>query len=140
MNDEEYTAEVVKAAYRWDAANSLHPIREIKLTWIEAKALYFSTRPEHPKEDWTPSPSDAVFGRRIKYVQAASASSLYPFYRARQEEPTVSAWDRQEGGNHYKQFAIQPGQFIAKNNLGCTRATSSSTPRVRRSRGLRWRT
>jgi hypothetical protein len=31
---------------------------------------------------------------------------------------TESAWSRQEGGNHYQQLKIQPGQFIYQNNLG----------------------
>ena len=32
------------------------------------------------------------------------------------EEPT--ALDKQEGGNHYKDMAIQPVEFITANNLG----------------------
>jgi len=30
----------------------------------------------------------------------------------------ASEWDRQEGGSHYKQFAVQPSEFIYKNKLG----------------------
>ena len=30
----------------------------------------------------------------------------------------MSAFDQQEGGTHYKKFAIQPTEFIQKNNLG----------------------
>ena len=30
----------------------------------------------------------------------------------------MSALDKQVGGNHYKDFAIQPIEFIVKNNLG----------------------
>ncbi len=33
-------------------------------------------------------------------------------------EEKKSAFDTQVGGNHYKQFAIQPTEFIYKNNLG----------------------
>lgn len=30
----------------------------------------------------------------------------------------MSALDRQEGGSHYKEFAIQPAEFIHRNGLG----------------------
>ena len=30
---------------------------------------------------------------------------------------TSNAWDKQVGGNHYKQYAIQPAQFALANNL-----------------------
>ena len=30
----------------------------------------------------------------------------------------MKASERQEGGNHYKSMAIQPGEFIRKNGLG----------------------
>ena len=30
----------------------------------------------------------------------------------------MSALDKQIGGNHYKDFLIQPIEFIVKNNLG----------------------
>lgn len=30
----------------------------------------------------------------------------------------MSAWDTQVGGDHYKKMAIQPTEFIHKNNLG----------------------
>ena len=30
---------------------------------------------------------------------------------------TGNAWDKQVGGNHYKQYAIQPAQFALANNL-----------------------
>lgn len=33
-------------------------------------------------------------------------------------EEKKSAFDTQVGGNHYKQFAIQPTEFIYKNSLG----------------------
>ena len=33
-------------------------------------------------------------------------------------EKQESAFDIQVGGSHYKQFAIQPTEFIYKNNLG----------------------
>lgn len=33
-------------------------------------------------------------------------------------EEKKSAFDTQVGGSHYKQFAIQPTEFIYKNNLG----------------------
>ena len=29
----------------------------------------------------------------------------------------MSAFDRQEGGNHYKQYEIQPYEFFYKNNI-----------------------
>ena len=32
--------------------------------------------------------------------------------------PTASALDRQEGGRHYADMAIQPVQFIHANNIG----------------------
>lgn len=31
--------------------------------------------------------------------------------------PENSEWDKQEDGNHYKQFAIQPTQFVIANKL-----------------------
>lgn len=34
------------------------------------------------------------------------------------EEPTKTALDVQVGGSHYKNFAIQPVQYIHANNLG----------------------
>lgn len=34
------------------------------------------------------------------------------------KEEKKSAFDTQVGGSHYKQFAIQPTEFIYKNNLG----------------------
>lgn len=30
----------------------------------------------------------------------------------------MKALEKQEGGNHYKQYAIQPIEFIFKNNIG----------------------
>ena len=30
---------------------------------------------------------------------------------------TGNAWDKQVGGNHYKQYAIQPAQFALANGL-----------------------
>lgn len=33
-------------------------------------------------------------------------------------EPTMDALSKQVGGDHYKSMAIQPIEFIAKNNLG----------------------
>lgn len=34
------------------------------------------------------------------------------------ENETISALDHQEGGDHYKDMAIQPVEFIHKNNIG----------------------
>lgn len=33
------------------------------------------------------------------------------------KEFNFRALDRQEGGNHYKNFAIQPVEFVTKNNI-----------------------
>lgn len=30
----------------------------------------------------------------------------------------MTAWNKQEGGSHYKGFAIQPAEYIHRNNIG----------------------
>lgn len=50
-------------------------------------------------------------------ISAASVDHGYA-ERVRQEQPKSSALDVQVGGNHYKDMAIQPVDYIYRNGLG----------------------
>lgn len=38
--------------------------------------------------------------------------------------PEVNPWDVQVGGSHYKSLAIQPSEYISKNNFGWFRGNA----------------
>jgi hypothetical protein len=49
--------------------------------------------------------------------QELANTMIEDFYRSTVQQ-TDSAFARQEGGDHYKGFAIQPVEYIHKNGLG----------------------
>lgn len=106
---------MIDRVVRWEQD---HPsTRTIMLTVFEGQRLWeeFRNNTPGPHEIFSPHANVEVLGHPVKWVSDDRDSDLYGYYDA--EETTVSQWTRQEGGNHYKQFKIQPSEYIWKNNL-----------------------
>jgi hypothetical protein len=55
---------------------------------------------------------------RVNLRSKRCIATSVPTKETKTKVKVTQASEKQEGGNHYKEFAIQPTEFIFRNNLG----------------------
>ena len=60
----------------------------------------------------------SIVDDRVYVMRDGASTDVYFYKEELMLEKELSALSKQEGGNHYKDMAIQPVEFITANNLG----------------------
>lgn len=101
------------------AQNYLQVIKE-RDGLVDLLALY-----QKPNEKRPPNPFGTHhYPPKVKSVDCVRSKGCTSDLGMAVSGDTSNAWDKQVGGDHYKQYAIQPAQFALANNLDYAQANA----------------